>query len=52
MFSLIETALKNKLDPYKYLTYVFSEAPNIDINNEGALHGCYHGMLQTKLGLR
>ena len=34
MFSLIETALKNKLDPYKYLTYVFKEAPNIDMNNE------------------
>jgi len=36
MFSLIETALKNKLDPYKYLTYVFEEAPNIDMNNEGS----------------
>jgi len=34
MFSLIEAALKNKLDPYKYLTYVFKEAPSIDMNNE------------------
>lgn len=36
MFSLIETALENRLDPYKYLTYVFKEAPNIDMNNEEA----------------
>ena len=30
MFSLIETAKENKLDPYRYLTYVFKTAPNLD----------------------
>lgn len=32
MFSLIETAKENKLDPYRYLTYVFRTAPNLDQN--------------------
>ena len=30
MFSLIETAKENKLDPFRYLTYVFKLAPNLD----------------------
>ena len=34
--SVIATAMENGLDPYKYLTYVFKEAPNIDLNNEEA----------------
>ena len=34
MFRVIMTAMKNKLDKYKYLTYVFKEAPNIDMNKE------------------
>lgn len=29
MFSLIETARENGLDPYKYLTYVFKTAPEL-----------------------
>lgn len=28
-FSLIQTAIANGLDPYKYLRYVFTEAPKI-----------------------
>ena len=33
MFSLIETAKENGLNPFAYLTYVFTEAPNRDIQN-------------------
>jgi hypothetical protein len=29
VFSLIETAKENGLDPYRYLTYVLSEAPKL-----------------------
>jgi hypothetical protein len=34
MFSLIETAKENGLNPYKYLTYIFTHAPNMDIRND------------------
>ena len=30
IFSLIETAKENKLDPYRYLTHVLGLAPNLD----------------------
>lgn len=30
IFSLIETAKENGLDPYRYLTYVLNTAPNLD----------------------
>ena len=30
MFSLIETARENDLDPYRYLTWVFQTAPNLN----------------------
>ena len=33
MFSLIETAKENGLNPFKYLTYIFENAPNWDIRN-------------------
>jgi len=33
MFSLIEKAKENGLNPYKYLTYIFHEAPNMDFND-------------------
>jgi len=29
-FSIIETAKENKLDPYRYLTYIFRTAPMLD----------------------
>lgn len=32
MFSLIETAMENRLDPYRFLSYVFDMAPNMDLN--------------------
>jgi hypothetical protein len=33
LFSIIETAKENKLNPYEYLTYIFKNAPNRDIRN-------------------
>jgi transposase len=33
MFSIIETAKENGLNPFSYLTYIFSNAPNWDIRN-------------------
>lgn len=33
VFSLIETAKENGLNPFTYLTYVFTYAPNWDIQN-------------------
>ena len=34
MFSIIETAKENGLNPFKYLVYVFRNAPNWDIRND------------------
>ena len=33
MFSIIETAKENKLNPFEYLVYIFKNAPNWDIRN-------------------
>ena len=33
MFSIIETAKENGQNPYKYLTNIFREAPNINLDN-------------------
>ncbi len=33
MFSLIETAKENDLNPFVYLSYIFRNAPNWDIRN-------------------
>ena len=33
MFSIIETAKENGLNPFKYLAYIFKNAPNWDIRN-------------------
>ncbi|MFI3251200.1 MAG: transposase domain-containing protein, partial [Eubacteriales bacterium] len=30
MYSIIETAKENGLDPYKYLVHIFKTAPNLD----------------------
>ena len=37
MFSIIETAKEKSLNPYKYLAYIFSEAPNLDLNDREQL---------------
>jgi hypothetical protein len=33
LYSIIETAKENGVNPYEYLTYVFTNAPNCDIHN-------------------
>lgn len=35
IFSMIETAKANGLDPYKFLTYIFRTAPNADRTVDG-----------------
>lgn len=37
MFSLIQTALENGLNPFAWLTHIFKIAPNIDITNPDQL---------------
>lgn len=34
MYSIIESAKENGLDPYKYLVYIFEKAPNWDVPND------------------
>lgn len=34
VFSIIETAKENGLNPYAYLTYIFKNAPNWDVRND------------------
>uniref|UniRef100_UPI00037461CD transposase domain-containing protein n=1 Tax=Propionispira raffinosivorans TaxID=86959 RepID=UPI00037461CD len=34
VFSIIETAKENGLNPYAYLTYIFKNAPNWNIRND------------------
>jgi transposase len=33
MFSLVETAKENGLDPYRFLSYIFEAAPNMDLSD-------------------
>ena len=33
MFSLIQTAIENRLDPYKYLTWLLRTANNADMDD-------------------
>ena len=33
IFSIIETALENNLNPFDYLVYIFKNAPNLNIAN-------------------
>ena len=37
IYSIVETAKENGLNPFSYLTYLFDELPNIDINDKNAL---------------
>ena len=34
IYSMVETAKENGLNPYSYLTYIFKNAPNWDIHND------------------
>ena len=38
MFSLIQTAIENGLDPYKYLTWLLKQAKNADLTKEENIH--------------
>lgn len=37
IYSIVETAKENGLNPFSYLTYLFDKLPNIDINDKNAL---------------
>lgn len=37
IYSIVETAKENQLDPLKYLTYIFEQLPLIDLTDEAAL---------------
>ena len=37
MFSIIETAKENGLNPFEYQTYIFKNAPNGEIRNNADL---------------
>lgn len=37
IYSVVETAKENSLNPFSYLTYLFDRLPNIDIDNKQAL---------------
>ena len=37
MFSLIQTAMENGLDPYKYLTWLLWKAKDADLSQENAI---------------
>ncbi len=37
IYSIVETAKENRLDPYAYLRHLFEKLPNMDCNNLEAL---------------
>jgi hypothetical protein len=37
IYSLVETAKENGLNPFKYLTYLFEQLPNVDCTSPAAL---------------
>ncbi|MDL2294975.1 transposase domain-containing protein [Ruminococcaceae bacterium OttesenSCG-928-D13] len=44
IYSIVETAKENGLDPYNYPWYVLKKAPNMDIRNPDHLETLYHGL--------
>lgn len=44
VFSIINTARANSLDPYKYLEYLFRELPNLDTKPEGKIDGVSYSL--------
>ena len=38
MFSLIQTAIENNLDPYKYLTWLLKQAKDTDLSDQAAIN--------------
>jgi hypothetical protein len=37
IYSIIETAKENDLNPFEYLTYLFEQLPNVDVNDPSVL---------------
>jgi hypothetical protein len=37
IYSIVETAKENGLNPFSYLTYLFERLPNIDIEDKNVL---------------
>lgn len=37
IYSIVETAKENGLNPFKYITYLFDQLPNIDIKDQNAI---------------
>lgn len=37
IFSIINTATANNLDPYKYLEYIFRQLPNLDFTKDNSV---------------
>ena len=37
VFSVINTATANNIDPYKYLEYIFQQLPNLDFSQDSSV---------------
>jgi transposase len=37
IYSIVETAKENKLNPYEYLMHLFEQLPNVDVKNPDVL---------------
>ena len=37
IYSIVETAKENGLNPFTYLTYLFEQLPNVDVKDQTAL---------------
>mgnify|MGYP001287869451 CR=1 FL=1 len=37
IYSIVETAKENRLNPFEYLKYLFEQLSNIDVKDQGAL---------------
>ncbi|HEY8421012.1 MAG TPA: transposase domain-containing protein, partial [Thermoclostridium sp.] len=42
IYSIVETAKENGLNPFEYLTYLFERLPNINIKDQHALDTLYN----------
>jgi len=38
IYSVVETAKENELNPFTYLTYLFEQLPNIDVKDQNAIN--------------
>ena len=48
IFSMIQTAIENGLDPYRYLTWLLRTAKDLDLQDESSIQRCcFRGMHLT-----